>query len=145
MKPYKLSALSLERLSTCDVRLQKIILAVAEMGCPLFVLCGHRNEQDQQAAYSAGYSKLEFPNSKHNKSPSQAVDIETAASPGKTLLNRLYLAGAVVAYSYALGTPVRYGGDFNGNYDTSDDKFMDSYHFELLPQASESGPHIKAP
>lgn len=39
------------------------------------VLCGHRGEAEQNAAYAAGNSKLKWPNSKHNKTPSEAVDI----------------------------------------------------------------------
>jgi len=39
------------------------------------VLCGHRGEAEQNAAYAAGNSKLKWPKSKHNKVPSEAVDI----------------------------------------------------------------------
>lgn len=39
------------------------------------VLCGFRGKEEQDAAFASGHSKLEFPKSKHNISPSHAVDI----------------------------------------------------------------------
>ena len=38
------------------------------------VICGHRGEMEQNAAYKLGNSKLKFPRSKHNKVPSLAFD-----------------------------------------------------------------------
>lgn len=68
-----LSKSSLEKLATCDKRLQKLVLEVAKkIDCS--VICGHRNEVDQTEAYRSGHSKVKFPNSKHNSYPSKAVD-----------------------------------------------------------------------
>jgi peptidoglycan L-alanyl-D-glutamate endopeptidase CwlK len=39
------------------------------------VICGHRSKEDQDKAFAEGHSKLKWPNSKHNKVPSEAVDI----------------------------------------------------------------------
>jgi peptidoglycan L-alanyl-D-glutamate endopeptidase CwlK len=39
------------------------------------VICGFRGEKEQNEAYSSGHSKLKWPQSKHNKIPSEAVDI----------------------------------------------------------------------
>jgi peptidoglycan L-alanyl-D-glutamate endopeptidase CwlK len=39
------------------------------------VLCGYRTEKEQTAPYNAGFSTVQFPNSYHNKWPSEAVDI----------------------------------------------------------------------
>jgi peptidoglycan L-alanyl-D-glutamate endopeptidase CwlK len=39
------------------------------------VLCGHRGQEAQDTAFKQGASKLKWPNSKHNKTPSLAVDI----------------------------------------------------------------------
>lgn len=65
---------SLSRLKECDKRLQKLILAVDEV-FPVSVVCGHRGEEDQNRALAEKKSKLKFPDSKHNKRPSLAVDI----------------------------------------------------------------------
>jgi peptidoglycan L-alanyl-D-glutamate endopeptidase CwlK len=39
------------------------------------VICGFRGEKEQNEAYASGNSKLKWPQSKHNKTPSEAVDI----------------------------------------------------------------------
>jgi peptidoglycan L-alanyl-D-glutamate endopeptidase CwlK len=39
------------------------------------VICGFRGEKEQNEAYASGNSKLKWPQSKHNKKPSEAVDV----------------------------------------------------------------------
>lgn len=39
------------------------------------VICAHRGEKDQNEAFDKGFSKVRFPNSKHNSKPSMAVDV----------------------------------------------------------------------
>jgi peptidoglycan L-alanyl-D-glutamate endopeptidase CwlK len=38
------------------------------------VICGERGEAEQTKAFNDGFSKVQFPNSYHNKKPSMAVD-----------------------------------------------------------------------
>lgn len=65
---------SKENLSQCDPRLQKIFNEVILItNCS--VICGHRGEEEQNKAYTEGKSKLKYPQSKHNKTPSLAVDV----------------------------------------------------------------------
>jgi peptidoglycan L-alanyl-D-glutamate endopeptidase CwlK len=80
-----LGKLSLYRLATCHPDLQRLIRAVAngvEQGDlsyagvrDITVLCGHRGEAEQDAAVARGASKTPWPRSKHNRSPSDAVDV----------------------------------------------------------------------
>jgi peptidoglycan LD-endopeptidase CwlK len=70
----KFGAKSLERLATCHTDLQRIMHELVKE-LDVTILCGYRNEQEQRAAFIAGHSKLMYPNSKHNKSPSRAVDV----------------------------------------------------------------------
>lgn len=62
------------RLQPCHEQLITLFKAVIRV-YDFRVMCGHRNEADQEAAFKAGTSPLHWPNSKHNKFPSQAVDI----------------------------------------------------------------------
>jgi len=65
---------SIERLLTCHAVLQDLMKrVVARRDC--MIACGHRNEEDQNEAFDKGFSKLRFPQSKHNKFPSRAVDV----------------------------------------------------------------------
>ncbi len=45
---------------------------IKEANC--YIICGHRGEVEQNDAFDRGNSLLRFPNSKHNKLPSLAVD-----------------------------------------------------------------------
>ena len=65
-----------ENTSQCTAFCQAVIRKAIEITHIDFsVICGHRGEIAQNKAYSSGYSKLKFDNSKHNKKPSQAFDI----------------------------------------------------------------------
>ena len=65
---------SLERLETCDPKIQWV-MHEAIKHYDFSVLEGHRGEDKQQECFETGASKVKFPNSKHNKYPSLAVDI----------------------------------------------------------------------
>lgn len=72
----KIGAASLAKLAGCEPELQRLVREVYAT-CPfdLTVLCGHRGEADQEAAFARGTSKVHYPNSKHNSYPSRAVDL----------------------------------------------------------------------
>lgn len=84
---YRFSQRSVARLQTCHPDLQLLMVeALADPDCPsdMSVLCGYRGEEEQNAAYDSGRSKLRYPRSKHNQTPlSLAVDVAP------------YVAGAV--------------------------------------------------
>lgn len=64
---------SQKRLSECDEKLQLIFNeAIKEMD--ISIICGARDEEAQNKAFAENKSKLQYPNSKHNKIPSQATD-----------------------------------------------------------------------
>jgi len=66
---------SLEILSTCELPLQVLMRLAIQSGQDFSIICGHRGEEEQNEAFAQGHSKLRYPKSKHNTSPSQAVDI----------------------------------------------------------------------
>ena len=47
----------------------------SDEACELAVVCGHRGEREQEAAYRAGRSKARFGSSAHNMTPAMAVDV----------------------------------------------------------------------
>jgi peptidoglycan L-alanyl-D-glutamate endopeptidase CwlK len=65
---------SQERLKECHEKLQRLMRRVDEI-YPIQVICGYRNEADQNKAFAEKKSKLKFPESKHNQKPSLAVDV----------------------------------------------------------------------
>lgn len=132
-----LSGISIERLDTCHPALQRIVSAVAEE-IPIQVICGHRNKEDQDKAFSEKKSKVKYPNSKHNTIPSNAVDIAPLKIvDGHRIIDwndrDLFasLANLVFKYAYKFGVHIRWGGDFNmdGTKTINDD--WDLPHFEI--------------
>jgi len=127
------SKTSLERLETCDERLQKIFKEVIKTwDCT--ILCGHRSKEDQDAAYNAHprRSKLKYPQSKHNKIPSIAVDVAPWPINWNDLGSFYMFAGYVLRVADELDIKIRYGGDWDGDKKTADQHFNDLPHFELL-------------
>ena len=66
------------RLETCHPVLQ-VLMHRAMDTCPpgldWMIVCGHRGKVEQDAAFDSGASKVRYPKSKHNQSPSMAVDV----------------------------------------------------------------------
>lgn len=80
-----LGELSRERLATCHPDLQRLIgrasqgIDRGDLGYALIrditVLCGHRGQAEQDECVRLGHSKSPWPTSKHNRTPSDAVDV----------------------------------------------------------------------
>ena len=62
------------KLNSCHPSLQKIANEAIKQ-IDFTILCGHRNKIDQLIAFQEGKSKVQWPDSKHNKVPSLAFDI----------------------------------------------------------------------
>ena len=78
---------------------------------------------------------MKWPDGKHNKMPSEAVDVVPYIN-GKASWDKLHccvLAGIVLACAVRLGESVRWGGnwDMDGEPITDQD-FQDLVHFELV-------------
>jgi hypothetical protein len=93
---------------------------------------GYRGEQSQNKAFTEGRSKLKFPNSKHNSLPSNAIDIAPFPIDWKNRERFCYLAGIVKGIAHSKGIKIRWGGDWDNDGETTDNKFDDLPHFELI-------------
>ena len=118
------------RLSTCDQRLQDVFNEVIKyVDCS--VLEGHRSKERQNILYDEGKTKVRYPKGRHNASPSLAVD----GAPYPIDWNdreRFHLfAGFVLGVARRMGVTLRWGGDWNMNFEVDDNKFDDFPHFEL--------------
>lgn len=127
----RFSPISAKRLSTCHPDLQAI-MNTAIKKVDFSILCGHRSEADQNKAFSTGKSKLKFPHSKHNKTPSLAVDIAPWPVDWKDRQAFIDLSKVIFETAKELGIKLRWGGDFNmdGNKTTKDN--WDLPHYELV-------------
>jgi hypothetical protein len=126
----KFSETSKKRLGTCDPRLVQVCNAAIKR-MDFAVLCGHRNKKEQDEAVKNGFSKVKWPRSKHNKSPSQAVDIAPFPIDWNDIGRFVHLADIVLDEAKKLNIKIRWGGDWNRNGKWSDEKFLDLPHFEI--------------
>ena len=121
-----LSPASRAKLETCDPRLVAVVLAVAEHS-RFVVVCGHRGQADQDRAVARGASRTPWPTSRHNSTPSEAVDLApldaTGAVDWEDRQAFAVLAGAVLHAAAVRGVRLEWGGHWPS--------FPDLPHFQL--------------
>lgn len=130
----KLGRTSEARLSTCHADLQTLVRAVVRRlpaGYDLTVTDGHRGEKAQNVAYALGRSSKQWPESLHNHLPSRAVDIAAYPVDYSDVRRQAFLAGFIRAVAADLGICIRWGGDWDSDSLTMDQKLQDLPHFEL--------------
>ncbi len=125
------SSKSKSKLMSCHPQLQRLFNEVVKThDCT--ILEGHRDKKRQDDAYEAGLSKLKFPNSKHNRYPSFAVDVIPYPIDFGDL-DRIYEFGIFVCETAKrMGIKIRWGGDWDMDGDFKDQKFNDLVHFEIV-------------
>ena len=127
---------SKQKLSTAHDDLQEIFNVVI-CNFDNTILDGHRDQARQDRAFNEGFSQVQFPNSKHNKVPSMAVDAVPYPIEWDNLNRMRFFAGRVIAtgdilYSFGMIThKVRWGGDWDKDTVLKDNRFNDFPHFEL--------------
>lgn len=128
--------ISRARLETCHPDLILLMEAVVAH-YDICIICGHRDEKAQRKAVEERKSKVMWPNSKHNTSPSMAVDVAPWpldwSDAGafymmvgwiRCTADRLYREGKM---QYR----IRVGADWDGDRATKDQTFHDTPHIEL--------------
>lgn len=121
---------SLQKLSTCHPSLQNICMSAIEI-YDFSVLCGYRGEPEQQMLFAQEKSKLHYPHSKHNKTPSCAVDIAPYPIDWENKERFYLLAGIMFGIARERNIKLRWGGDWEMNWQHKS-AFIDLPHFELV-------------
>ena len=129
------SGKSQDKLNTCHERLVELFSEVIkEYDCS--ILEGHRTPERQSQLVSEGKSKTM--NSNHLSVPSNAVDVAPYPVPEKwgegnpkEMAEFYYFAGYVKGIADMLGIGIRWGGDWDGDKEFTDQTFDDLVHWEL--------------
>ena len=116
----KFSRRSLDRLATCDQRLQDV-MNEAIKDYDFMVLEGHRSPERQKELFEAGFSKTL--KSKHVAVPSLAVDIAPYPLDWKDIERFKVMAQVVKNAAKRLYIKIEWGGDWKS--------FKDCPHFQL--------------
>lgn len=119
----KFSALSQKRLLTCHTDLRIICEQLIKI-TDFTIICGHRGKEDQEKAFRLGRSKLRWPKGKHNKMPSEAIDIAPYPTDWNDHLAFNELANYFMDIARNSNIKIKWGGDFK--------TLKDLGHFELI-------------
>jgi hypothetical protein len=146
---------SKRKLNTCDIDVRIVCNKTIKI-IDFSIITGHRTKKDQDALYPT-YTKLKWPNGKHNTFPSRAVDVAPYIQPYGTIFGgteqilkmmelrqvskaeaqnfvlKSYarLIGHIEAIAAIEGIDIRVGIDWDGDFDMLDQKFHDLGHWEL--------------
>lgn len=129
----KFSKESLDKLATCDVRLQKVFNEVIKhVDCT--IIEGHRGQEKQDEYYRTGKSQKKWPNGEHNATPSRAVDamVYPVDWSDKGTTRQCLFAGFVLGTAKSLGITLRWGGDWDSDYNLREHTLFDTPHFEVV-------------
>ena len=126
----KFSKKSNAKLNTCDKRLIELFnKVVKKFDCT--IIEGHRSKDRQNKLFDEGKSKLQYPNGKHNATPSMAVDVAPYPIDWNDRERFTYFAGYVLGIAYQMGLKIRWGGDWDMDTQVKDNNFDDLPHFEI--------------
>ena len=114
----KFSQESFSKLSTCEHDLQVLFFEIIRsFDCS--ILEGYRNQEDQEKAVREGNSKLHYPDGKHNRQPSCAVDVAPYPVNWTDTKRFYHFGGYVLGVAARLKEEgkmthsIRWGGDWN--------------------------------
>ena len=140
----KWSRKSQKRLETCHPDLQRVFDVVLQiMDCS--IECGYRGYEAQHRAFLDGFSKVDYPDGKHNGVPSDAADVKPYVPEVKIDGNNpkhlkyfYHFAGIVLGvaemmyHDGEITHRLRWGGDWDMDDNMDDQTFNDLYHYELI-------------
>lgn len=110
----KFSLISQSRLATCDEQIQRVMNEVIKV-YDIAVICGFRDQEAQNKAVAEGKSSKPWPTSKHNRSPSLAVDIAPWPLDWYDIGRFRVMGGIVLGVAHMMGIKMRWGvswGDY---------------------------------
>jgi peptidoglycan L-alanyl-D-glutamate endopeptidase CwlK len=123
-------------LAECHPLLQSLFNEVIKhYDCTIYE--GKRGEEKQQEYFNSGLSKVRYPNSKHNTTPySDAVHaapwIAGVGIDWEDVARHRQFAHFVLGVAAHMSIKIRWGGDWDMDWETKDQTFHDLDHFELL-------------
>ena len=121
---------SRKALATADPKLQEVFNEVIKhVDCS--VLEGHRSQERQDKLFEEGKTKVKYPNGRHNANPSRAVDITPYPVDWDDRERQTLFAGFVLGVARGMGITLRWGGDWDMDFQVMDNRFDDFPHFEI--------------
>jgi len=127
---YKFGSRSRKQMENIHPDLTKVLNEVIKyVDCS--VLEGHRSGERQNKLFEEGRTKVKYPNGRHNANPSRAVDVVPYPIDWDDRERFHLFAGFVLGIAKSMGINLRWGGDWNQNFEVDDNQFDDFPHFEI--------------
>lgn len=146
---YIWGAVSAANRDECHAVLKNVLdsyIKIVPFDCS--IICGWRSKEIQNELFKIGRSKVEWPNSKHNKTDldgnpeSWAVDMIPYRLNGQTdipwkdpmpwaVMHGAMCSAATLNNIKAKGFTLRWGGDWDSDWTWKDQSFHDRGHWEL--------------
>ena len=122
---YKFGKVSKKRLATLHPELQMVLNEVIKV-YDVSIICGYRDETAQEQAFKDKTSTKRYPNSNHNVSPSNAVDLAPWDNgiDWENIYEFYYMGGIVMAIAKRLGIKLEWSGRWTGS-------LIEYGHFQL--------------
>ena len=121
---------SRERLESCNSDLRMVFNEVIKsVDCS--ILEGHREKERQNQLFDEGKTKVLYPDGRHNDYPSNAVDVVPYPVNWEDRERMTLFAGFVLGVANQMGITLRWGGDWDQDFEVQDNKFDDFPHFEI--------------
>ena len=117
---------SKERLRGVDTRLVNVLNELIKI-MDVTIIEGLRSKQRQEILLKEGKTKTKF--SKHIEG--KAVDLAPYPIDWEDRDRFHYMGGMIRGIAKQLNVPVRWGGDWDGDGETKDNKFDDLVHVEI--------------
>ena len=128
---YKFGPRSRREMTNIHPDLKKVLNEVIKhVDCS--VIEGHRSAERQNKLFEEGKTKVKYPNGRHNSNPSRAVDVVPYPIDWDDRERFHLFAGFVIGIAKSMEINLRWGGDWNMNFEVDDNNFDDFPHFELI-------------
>lgn len=128
---FKYGQKSLDKLNTCHPDLQRLFNEAIKH-VDIAIIDGVRTKEQQEEYVKTGKSKTM--DSKHIKQPdgySHAVDAMPFPIDWNNTSRNYLFAGFIKGLAVSMGINIRMGADWDGDFETKDQTFNDTPHFEL--------------
>jgi hypothetical protein len=124
------SPISHQRLGTCATPLLELFNTVLQE-CDCSIIDGHRSKERQNRYFAEGKTQVKWPDSNHNSSPSNAVDVIAYPLRWNDRERQTLFAGLVLGIASEMGIGIIWGGNWRGDFQVADNKYDDMVHFQM--------------
>jgi peptidoglycan L-alanyl-D-glutamate endopeptidase CwlK len=117
-----------------DPRLQVLVTRIRDEVHDISLLQGFRDREEQNTMFENDASMVRWPDSKHNRKPSLAIDLQPYpryAEDTYLWCQLGYIAGAALIIAREEGFEIRWGGNWNCESPILGQKFKDLWHIEI--------------